>query len=87
MDFFLAHHSEKNIRQDIEKDLVFLYFDILMKAVGTVTIRNNECYIMDNHSTNRVFVNGRVLEAGVDTPLANGDRIRMGDEEFTVSIG
>ena len=52
-----------------------------------ITIRNNECYIMDNHSTNRVFVNGRVLEAGVDTPLANGDRIRMGDEEFTVSIG
>lgn len=52
-----------------------------------ITIRNNECYILDNHSTNRVFVNGRVLEAGVDTPIANGDRIRMGDEEFTVSIG
>ena len=42
VDFFLAHHSEKNIRQDIKKDLVFLYFDISEKPVGTVTIRNNE---------------------------------------------
>lgn len=54
---------------------------------AVILIRNNECYIRDNYSTNRVFVNGQVLEAGADTPLANGDRIRMGDEEFTVSIG
>ena len=52
-----------------------------------ITIRNNECFIQDNHSTNRVFLNGRALEPGVDTPVSNGDRVRMGDEEFTVSIG
>ncbi|HJC37687.1 MAG TPA: FHA domain-containing protein [Candidatus Mediterraneibacter faecigallinarum] len=52
-----------------------------------ITIRNNECFIQDNHSTNRTFLNGHVLEAGVDTPLSDGDRVRMGDEEFTVSIG
>ena len=52
-----------------------------------ITIRDDVCYIQDNHSTNRVFVNGYVLEAGVDTRISNGDVIRMGDEEFTVSIG
>lgn len=52
-----------------------------------ITIRDDACYIQDNHSTNRVFVNGYVLEAGVDKQLSNGDVIRMGDEEFTVSIG
>ena len=52
-----------------------------------ITIRNNECYIQDNHSTNRVFLNGHVLEPGTDTLLSDGDRVRMGDEEFTVSIG
>ena len=52
-----------------------------------ITIRNNECFIQDNHSTNHAFLNGHVLEAGVDTPLSDGDRVRMGDEEFTVSIG
>ncbi len=52
-----------------------------------ITIRNNECYIRDNHSTNHVFLNGRVLESGVDTLLSDNDRVRMGDEEFTISIG
>ena len=52
-----------------------------------ITIRNNECFIQDNHSTNRTFLNGHVLEAGVDTALSDGDRVRMGDEEFTVNIG
>lgn len=52
-----------------------------------ITIRNNECFIQDNHSTNRVFLNGRALEPGVDTQLSNGDRVRMGDEEFAVNIG
>ena len=52
-----------------------------------ISIRDDVCYIQDNHSTNRVFVNGYVLEAGVDTQISNGDVIRMGDEEFTVSIG
>lgn len=52
-----------------------------------ITIRDDVCYIQDNHSTNRVFVNGYVLEAGVDTRISIGDVIRMGDEEFTVKIG
>ena len=52
-----------------------------------ISIRDDVCYIQDNHSTNRVFVNGYVLEAGVDTQISNGDVIRMGEEEFTVSIG
>lgn len=52
-----------------------------------ITIGNNECYIRDNHSTNHVFLNGRVLESGVDTLLSDNDRVRMGDEEFTISIG
>ncbi len=51
------------------------------------TIRDNVCYVQDNHSTNRVFVNGHVLEPGVDVPVSDGDRVRMGDEEFTVCIG
>ena len=52
-----------------------------------ITIRDDVCYIQDNHSTNRVFINGYVLEAGVDTRISNGDVVRMGDEEFTVRIG
>ena len=63
MDFFLAHHSEKNIRQDIKKDLVFLYFDISEKPVGTVTIRNNEIC--------RLFVLPSYQGKGYGTELLN----------------
>lgn len=51
-----------------------------------VTIQNGKCYIRDNHSTNRLFINGQAIQQDVDTPLADGDRVRMGDEEFIVSI-
>ena len=41
-DFFLKHHSEDNIREDIKKGLIYLCFDGSLDAVGTITIKNNE---------------------------------------------
>lgn len=52
-----------------------------------VTIQNSSCYVRDNRSTNRVFVNGQALQPDVDTLLSDGDRMRLGDEEFVISIG
>lgn len=51
-----------------------------------VTIQNGGCYVRDNHSTNRVFINGQVMTPDVDTPVSDGDRVRLGDEEFIVNI-
>lgn len=42
VDFFLGHYSENNILNDIEKNCVFLYFDVEQDAIGTVTIKQNE---------------------------------------------
>ena len=42
VDFFLEHHSKDNILGDIKKWIVYLCFDALKNAVGTVTIKNNE---------------------------------------------
>ncbi|MBQ8567804.1 MAG: GNAT family N-acetyltransferase [Oscillospiraceae bacterium] len=39
--FFLKHHSPENIMSDIKGGIVYLLIDN-NKAVGTVTIRNNE---------------------------------------------
>lgn len=41
VEFFLAHHNENNILNDLKQDSVFLCFseDI---AVGTVTVKENE---------------------------------------------
>ena len=45
-------------------------------------ISNGECYIRDNDSTNHTFVNGKLLQPGVEIILSNDDYIRLGDEEF-----
>lgn len=41
VDFFLSHHNENNIINDIEKGIVYVLYDN-ENAVGTVTIRDNE---------------------------------------------
>lgn len=40
--FFLEHHSEENILNDITKNHVYLCFDISQNVIGTITVKDNE---------------------------------------------
>ena len=51
-----------------------------------VTLVNGKCYIRDNRSTNRVFVNGQMIEPDRDVLVSDGDRMKLADEEFIVHI-
>lgn len=42
VEFFIEHHSERNILKDINEDNVFLCLDTQENIVGTVTIKQNE---------------------------------------------
>ena len=42
VDFFLAHHSEESIANDISANRVFLCCDAELNVVGTVTVKKNE---------------------------------------------
>ena len=42
VDFFLEHHSEENILDDIKKKRVFLCLDTLQNTIGTITVKDNE---------------------------------------------
>ena len=42
VDYFLTHHSEENIANDVKLGRVFLYFHSPEHAIGTVTIKENE---------------------------------------------
>ena len=42
VDFFLEHHSEENILEDIKKKRVFLCLDTLQNTIGTITVKDNE---------------------------------------------
>ena len=40
--FFLGHHNDKNIENDIRVGIVYLCFDNENNTVGTVTVKENE---------------------------------------------
>jgi hypothetical protein len=48
----------------------------------TLIVKNGECYIRDENSTNHTYVNGRLIQPGFEVMLNDDDYIRMADEEF-----
>lgn len=52
VDFFISHHKDKNIINDIEAECVFLIYDDKSIPVGTVTVKGNEInrlFVLENH--------------------------------------
>lgn len=55
VDFFLSHHNDKNIENDIENGNVYLCYNNDNEAVGTVTIKENEIcrlFVLPDHQGN-----------------------------------
>jgi len=44
--------------------------------------RNGEFFVIDNHSTNHVYVNGMLIDANAEVRLTHGSRVRLGNEDF-----
>ena len=42
VDFFLSHHNDKNIENDIKMGIVYFVLNDENNAVGTVTVKENE---------------------------------------------
>lgn len=50
--FFLEHHSQTNICNDIKLQQVYLCFDVMQNVGGTVTIKDNEIsrlFVLPSH--------------------------------------
>lgn len=48
--------------------------------------KDGVCYIKDNKSTNHTYVNGKMVEEGVEEILTHDSMIKLGDEEFVFKI-
>ncbi|MBQ8412938.1 MAG: FHA domain-containing protein [Lachnospiraceae bacterium] len=53
---------------------------------AVITQKDGVCYIKDNKSTNHTYVNGKIVEDGVEEILTHDSMIRLGDEEFLFKI-
>ncbi len=51
-----------------------------------ITQKDGVCYIKDNKSTNHTYVNGKMLDEGIEEILTHDSMIRLGDEEFLFKI-
>lgn len=49
-------------------------------------LNNGVCTVMDNHSTNKVYVNDRELEEGERFQIKSGDVLELGTETFIVDV-
>lgn len=74
--------SEFSIGKSMECDYVVEDNRKISRRHCTLIVRNGECYIRDDNSTNHTYVNGKLIQPGFEVMLNDDDYIRMADEEF-----
>lgn len=52
---------------------------------ASFSVQDGQCYVTDQQSTNKTYVNNCALTPHVPQLLADGDKIRLGNEEFIFS--
>ena len=55
---------------------------LISRSHATLIIQNDICYIIDNNSLNKTFLNGVVITPDTKVELKNGDSIRLSNERF-----
>ncbi|MBP3719154.1 MAG: FHA domain-containing protein [Eubacterium sp.] len=75
-------HKEFMVGKSVNCDYQILDNKKVSRKHAIFRISNGECYVRDNASTNHTFINGQLIQPGVEIMLTNDDNIRMGDEEF-----
>nr|MCR5544504.1 FHA domain-containing protein [Eubacterium sp.] len=75
-------HKEFLVGKSVNADYQITDNKKISRKHAIFRISNGECYVRDNNSTNHTFINGQLLQPGVEVMLSNDDYIRLGDEEF-----
>lgn len=52
------------------------------RSHANIISRDGQYYIVDTNSTNHTYVNGGMIQSNVETPLSDGARIRLANEDF-----
>ena len=56
------------------------------RSHANIIIRDGRYFIIDTNSTNHTYVNGSVIQSNTEVEITNGDRVRLGNEEFEFNI-
>ena len=54
----------------------------ISRSHANIVNHNGEFFVVDTNSTNHTYVNGGMIQSGVETPLSHGTKIRLANEDF-----
>ena len=57
------------------------------RSHAEITTKDGAYFIKDMNSTNHTYVNGTMIQSGVDVALNSGDRLKFANEEFEFKLG
>ena len=57
------------------------------RSHAEITMKDGAYFIKDMNSTNHTYVNGNMIQSGIDVAISSGDRLRFANEEFEFRIG
>jgi len=69
-------------RSDIMADYVIADNRSISRSHATLIVKNNDCYIIDNKSLNKTFLNENIIIPEKEYILSNNDNIRLYNERF-----
>ena len=58
----------------------------ISRGHANIVNHNGEFFVVDTNSTNHTYVNGAMIQSGVETKLTHGDKIRLANEDFEFKL-
>ncbi|NMA79210.1 MAG: FHA domain-containing protein [Clostridiales bacterium] len=58
----------------------------ISRSHADIVMRDGEFYIVDNNSTNQTFVDGRVIQPGIEVKIDHGTIFTLADEKFEFKL-
>jgi len=56
------------------------------RSHANIIDHNGEFFVVDTNSTNHTYVNGGMIQSGVETKLSHGTKIRLANEDFEFKL-
>ena len=54
----------------------------ISRSHANIVVKGNDYFIVDTNSKNHTYVNGRMIQSNVETPLTHGSMVKLANEEF-----
>ncbi len=73
-------------RSSVKSDYVIQGNSGIGRLHAKIVRRGDECFVVDCNSLNKTYLNGKMLEPEQEYALADGDMVRLLNEDFTLHI-